>query len=281
MKRGGVEHLKTVRLARALGVPHLVAVGLLESLWHFTVKHAIRGDIGRATDEEIEAGVRWPELSAAIPNTKPLVPTLIACGFLDLDEQYRLLVHDWPEHADQSVKKTLSNRGHDFARTSGEPISGNVPSERVEEVTPVTGKATALERKGKAVSTEEEDRTAARARPVGVLGADPYLNDYIDAWTTRFRGAAPMPGIRAMVDELREHHPHAKIKAHWRVYLDPDLNQDDPRFLSPANFKAKFAIYDPDCPGLRRRPTRTADDEFSEVLAEADRIREAREAAAR
>lgn len=116
MKRGTIEHPKTEALARALGCGMAAAVGHLEALWHFTAKYALPGDIGRFDDATIAKKALW--------EGKPdeFVDALVRCGWLDRDSACRLLVHDWEDHADQAVHKTLTNRGDHFRKRSG-----NVP----------------------------------------------------------------------------------------------------------------------------------------------------------
>lgn len=113
MKRGTADNPKTKRLARALGVETWGACGVLELLWHFTAKHAIKGDIGRWSDQEIADAIDWKD------DSEKFVKTLVETGWLDLCKDHRLLVHDWEDHADESVKKTLKNRSEDFAKHSG------------------------------------------------------------------------------------------------------------------------------------------------------------------
>lgn len=109
MKRGTIDHPKTMRLARLLDIERWGAVGILESLWHFTARHAMRGDIGRWPNDEIAEGIGWK----GDPDT--LVDALVSARWLDADNSHRLIVHDWHEHADDSVKKTLRNRSEHFA----------------------------------------------------------------------------------------------------------------------------------------------------------------------
>lgn len=108
MKRGTPDHPKTRRLMRLLSIETWQACGILETLWHFTAKHAIRGDIGRWTDEEIAEGIGWTK------DASELVSALVESRWLDRSDKYRLIVHDWHDHADDSVKKTLKNRGETF-----------------------------------------------------------------------------------------------------------------------------------------------------------------------
>ena len=110
MKRGTPEHPKVHDLARRLGIAWPHAVGLLELLWHFTARYAIQGNIGKWANEQIANAVGWDG------DPDVLVEALVAAGWLDSDDEHRLIVHDWHEHADQSVRKTLRSRGMDFVR---------------------------------------------------------------------------------------------------------------------------------------------------------------------
>lgn len=108
MKRGAPNHPKMHRLALALKSPLYSAVGLLEMLWHYAGAYTPRGDIGIVDDEHIAKGVDWRRKPAA------LIEMLVNTKWLDLDAQHRLIVHDWPDHADDVVRKKLARMGLDF-----------------------------------------------------------------------------------------------------------------------------------------------------------------------
>jgi hypothetical protein len=108
MKRGTPNHPKTLDLAVALGLKRWGAVGLLESLWHFTVAYAPSGDIGRHSDPAIARAIDWEGDPAA------LIRALVAGGWLDRCRCHRIRVHDWPRHADQTCKRALANAGETF-----------------------------------------------------------------------------------------------------------------------------------------------------------------------
>jgi len=110
MKRGTPEHPKMYNLAEQLRIEHTQAVGIMEMLWHFTARFAIQGDIGRWDNRQIAEAVKWKG------DPDKLVAALISTRWLDQDPDYRLLIHDWDAHADQSVSKTLKNRKLDFVR---------------------------------------------------------------------------------------------------------------------------------------------------------------------
>lgn len=279
MKRGTLRHMKTKRLARELGVPVMVVAGLLEALWHFTAEQAIRGDIGRWRDEEIADEIGWTETAKHFPDAPPLIATLVACEFLDRNDTYRLLIHDWPSHADQSVQKTLKNRGLTFALASDSPSSatapeplrndsGNDPPERVEDVRPAQGKATAkAQAEATAPETAEAESHTARAREAETLEPEflaaaharfPHLHGRQQivayAWATA-KSSGP-PSNLELLDHLR-HVSLAKILAHLATFFATI----EARFHSLRRFVETFGDHDPDAPssqlvGARGQPLR-------------------------
>jgi len=112
MKRGTIEHVKMDRLAKCLKVPRYAAVGILESFWHMTATKAPSGDISKLTPEDVSFYVQWDR------EPTELIEALVACRWLDRDGD-QLLVHDWQEHAEDSVKKWLTRKGMKFADKAG------------------------------------------------------------------------------------------------------------------------------------------------------------------
>ena len=127
MKRGTPRHPKTRALARALGVPLSHAVGILEMLWHFTSEYVPRGDIGRYADIDIAEEVAWSE------DPGKLIEALVECGWLDRDDEHRLVVHDWAEHADDAVHMRLARAGELFV-TGERPKLGRLTREERERI---------------------------------------------------------------------------------------------------------------------------------------------------
>jgi hypothetical protein len=102
------------------------AVGLLESLWHFTSEYAKQGDIGRFSDEQIAAAIDWQGDSAQL--VRALVEThwcdecttsTLMCAPNAHESapctQCRLRVHDWAQHCDDGVHTVLARAGLLFA----------------------------------------------------------------------------------------------------------------------------------------------------------------------
>lgn len=119
MKRTALTHTKMKRLSRMLDIPQWGAVGIMESLWNLTAKETPTGQIGKLSNEDIAMQLDWRG------NADELVQSLLASGWLDINEELRLLVHDWHDHADNSVHTALARRCERFA--SGEiPKSGEL-----------------------------------------------------------------------------------------------------------------------------------------------------------
>ena len=108
MKRGTPEHPKMKHLARALHINRCTAVGILECLWHWAGKFAQQGDIGRHLDVDIAEAVYWTR------EPEVLIKALVECGWVDRSETYRLLIHDWQDHADEAVRKYLERHNLKF-----------------------------------------------------------------------------------------------------------------------------------------------------------------------
>jgi hypothetical protein len=96
------------------------AVGWLELLWHATAEFAPQGNIGRCSDAWIEAQLDW----GGRPGL--LVEMLTTTRWIDVHSKWRLLVHDWHDHADDSVRKRLNRAGLYFLTVS-EKVTGQDP----------------------------------------------------------------------------------------------------------------------------------------------------------
>jgi hypothetical protein len=108
MKRGTIDHPKMLKLAAALKIPRYSAVGLFECLLHFAAKYVLLGDIGKYGCGEIANAVFWRG------DAVKLLAAFTWARLVDLDDGCRLLIHDWQDHCDESVKKTIANRGQVF-----------------------------------------------------------------------------------------------------------------------------------------------------------------------
>jgi hypothetical protein len=114
MKRGTPRHPKVDALMELANVSRAMAVGWLELLWHATAEFAPRGDIGKCSDSWIEAQLDWRGKRGR------LIDLLVRARLLDESKQYRLVVHDWRDHADESTKRKLQRAGQWFVEVTGE-----------------------------------------------------------------------------------------------------------------------------------------------------------------
>ena len=123
MKRGATDHPKMYELAKLMNIPHALAVGYMELLWHFTAKYAPQGDIGKHTDDRIAKACHYQGRASR------LVSAMCDAGWLDVCPRYRLRVHDWGDHADQGVQRALKAKGLDFVSVTQEKTSSGANQE--------------------------------------------------------------------------------------------------------------------------------------------------------
>jgi hypothetical protein len=111
VKREAVGHTKIKRLCRRLNIPLYQAVGILELLWHTTARQTPRGDIGKLSDEDIAIAIDYHG------DEHLLIEALIETGWLDRNEEYGLVVHDWPDHAEDGVHLKIARAKEFFIRS--------------------------------------------------------------------------------------------------------------------------------------------------------------------
>ena len=170
MKRQAFDHTKMNLLMEKLNVPRYVAVGIMESIWYLTAREAPRGDIGKLSNERIAIGIDWRGATnkSRRDEADRLVNALVESGWLDRDGpewstnevltkgergtnevlkryQYRLVIHDWPEHADDAVKKYLKRNNLTWAvsrHVATNPDLSRLPEDQHPEDLRQTGGAT-------------------------------------------------------------------------------------------------------------------------------------------
>jgi hypothetical protein len=127
MKREAMGGSKMKSLSRHLNLDQWAAVGILESLWHLTAREAPQGDVGKLSNADIAAFMEWRG------DPDALIQGLVNSRWLDVSDTYRLVVHDWHEHADEAVKKKLDRAHKPFLSVPIDPSSRHVapPSRHV------------------------------------------------------------------------------------------------------------------------------------------------------
>jgi hypothetical protein len=155
MKPSTTELIKFIKLQRRLKESKRGTVGLLELLWNNTARQCPRGDIGKFSNEDIAILCDWDG------DPDELIKTLVDCGWLDACPTYRLIVHDWQEHAPNYVRAALAKRKESFCTivttlASGEP-SPECSPEASPEPSPEASQVT--------LDTSGEPSSRARAFP--------------------------------------------------------------------------------------------------------------------
>lgn len=103
MKIGTLRSVKFMKLSRRLNLPQWQCVGLLESLWLFTQSNAIKGDIGRFSNEDIAASIGYQD------DPDELIKHMVETGWIDRCEASRLCVHDWQDHCPTWIKGAIAS----------------------------------------------------------------------------------------------------------------------------------------------------------------------------
>lgn len=108
-RRGVLGHPKTMALADELGYDRLFyALGLLEGFWHYAQQYLRTGFIPRA---------HWRAIARYIDFTEGhdvLRAALVKSGYVDPVSDEGDCIHDWPDHADSTVRKWLKDNGETF-----------------------------------------------------------------------------------------------------------------------------------------------------------------------
>ncbi len=205
MKRGAPDHHKMKQLARELKLPKRYALplanGIMERLWHYTAKHYPQGDIGRAPDWAIAEACGWDcskradRIGQDSDKVVAFVTALVVAGWLDRDKRCRYLVHDWVEHADESVRKTLKNKHLEFLF----PVNQEAPERTIPAAFPLP-----LPLPGRnggagltsATSSGAPEPKREKAAPAQLIG-NGFAPDSATDWATRYEGVYklyPKPG---------------------------------------------------------------------------------------
>ncbi len=234
MKRGTPDHPKVLDLMTRLGLGRAHAVGVLELFWHWTARYAPAGDVGRWTDAALAAGCGWEGDPAE------LVEALVASRFLDRHDEARLIVHDWPEHADDAVRVALY-RAVKFFADGTEPKPSRISKMERERLEERWSQARSTHKQAHAVRTKSaqpeprqspappeprltETSTGPAPQPGGkkaLAAKATWLTPYADAWTERW-GADSEPPIGEMLRPLgkaRTRLGDADALERWRRFL--------------------------------------------------------------
>lgn len=125
VKKEAFSHSKMRRLQRTLGRSLSVCVGVLECLWNLAARETPRGNIGKLTTEDIFDFIGFEGVEP-----EELIDALVKCGWLDRDPVHGLLIHDWPEHSDNTLHASIARRREFFLDGSAPRLTGLNSTER-------------------------------------------------------------------------------------------------------------------------------------------------------
>lgn len=267
MKRGGPEHPKVHALASLLGKPKYAAVGILESLWHFAQEYAQAGDIGRYSDDAIARWVCWDDASTV------LVDALVEAGWLDKCDCHRLRIHDWPQHADQTVQRVLANKHQSFIPCYDHASTVLAPSKLPCRTKPShTKPVTDTDSRGASAPTATKRPRKPRALPPDSAHA---VAEACDDWTEALGGTAPGKRIAGAWPGLLKLAPWSDVRPVWQWYLAEGKASGKAEFCNPQEFSGKFDYWRQRCNGLvaaPRAPGRQIESVAEENLASLRRV---------
>jgi hypothetical protein len=235
-------------LAAKLGIRRFCAVGILEMLWHFTAEFALDGNIGKHSDEVISDALNWDGDSTI------LVRALIDAGWIDECECHGRRVHDWHNHADQTVQRVLAKRNQEFIPCYFDPSTKLAPSKMpLPSPLPKPKPREGSTRAG--ISNVEEEERVEHWRepdPLDVFKeSKPQLNGKPDPFAINVdpdnEATASMSGLtKELADAIHEtwpDYPHfvttastlrndaEKIPGRWRPLLGRVAKRFDPPYV--------------------------------------------------
>lgn len=177
MKEGTENNVKFKKLKRRLGFPEWQVIGLLESIWKLTRTSAQAGDIGRFSNEDIAASIEYKG------DPDELINHLTECGWLDEDEQHRLVVHDWSEHVPNYIKGNFVKHGKSFVDGSARENAKATPKEVPKE----TRSDTRMDASTKSSQVKPSQAQSNQVKPSinSVAGSDvPNAKEFFDRWNS-------------------------------------------------------------------------------------------------
>jgi len=248
MKREAITHTKLKRLCHRLDIPQWQAVGLLEMTWHLTAREAPRGDIGKLSDEDIALALDYRGDSSA------MVKALISSGWLDQDQKHRLLVHDWPDHADDATHMKLARHKLRFANGTCPKIGRLPQAERKQAEAFYRLPAQACARSEHGVGEPEPRRSPAPPEPEPVPSSSPSQSHAMPglAAPEHARDLSPDQGSAAKRGQIQLHSGSAS------VFVDDDekpKRPESPKTLSSTGEFAKPKPLDESKPRAFATPT--------------------------
>lgn len=239
MKTGTLNHLKTKRLKRILGIPLYQVIGILETLWAVTAECTWDGGIGKYSDEEIAAALEWEG------DTEKLIAGLVESGWLDkegetaLGQVCRLVVHDWSDHCPDFIRKRIaraltenkdlrqenSDNGGQIRTTADKSGQRRINPTQPNHVQPCPTNSSSPK-----LRFTDEDKAVAEEIWNGVQALNPnHKPPNLDAWANEVRLMRERDGPDRTHQAIRELFAWANHDRFWQANI-----------LSPAKLREKW-----------------------------------------
>lgn len=228
MKRGTPRHPKTYALAESLSIPLPHAVGILEMLWHHAAIHTPRGDIGSLPDVAIAYACCYRKPSI-------LIAALVSTRWLDKDPDHRLIIHDWPRHCEESVKKWLSRNDKEMLPVYGKCL--DIVETLTEQCPP--------SREAKAEAKAVLDKTNSESSLLADSRQDWFAAFWAAYWRRIGRGAAEKSfaaAVKSRQDFERVMQAIA-LQAPWMIQRDSDKRPYPATWLNQKRWEDDADVY--------------------------------------
>lgn len=116
VKREAFTHPKLFDFACRLELSRVEAIGYLTLLIDWASDYAPQGDVGKWPNRVIAMACDWQSDADAF------IEALVGAGWLDENDDHRLIIHDWPEHAQVWVRAKLAKSGKAFLACYSTPV---------------------------------------------------------------------------------------------------------------------------------------------------------------
>ena len=137
-------HPKTKKLARLLGVSLPAAVGHLHYLWWWATDYAQDGDLSRFDAYDIKDATHFEG------DENALVKAFIESGYIDVDSDGKMHLHDWFEYAGKLAERRAKDRARKRASSTG--TSAEIRQKSKGELTEIQPKTEGNPTEGKKTS---------------------------------------------------------------------------------------------------------------------------------
>lgn len=250
MKLGTESKLKFKCLQRRLGLSLHATVGLLETLWLVTYSNAPAGDIGRLSNEEIAAAIEWDR------DADELVQALVEYCWLDLDDESRLIVHDWSEHCAQFLKGAFAKHGKTFADISAKHRAKERAKQDAEQPANSTLPGNMPPIQSNSIQSNSSQAKSILPPPTVAETLPKYPKDFERFWEAYPKHKGKAPALKAWKKVIKTRTASSIIEAavifatsddgqagkfcpHASTWLNEGRFDDDPKDWNHTNGKSK------------------------------------------